>query len=598
MKKIYIAFAVLAAAALTSCVHEKSFNDRTAGENEVAFVLQGISTRSAEEALPARKGAKMEFDVDKYGQKFYFDETVQDLNGFMPATKGSPVYTENVGKLYKNQLSVTAFNSSTDARIFLDQDFENLDEEMYENSGGWRYYRNFDYDPWPDLDTPVNFYLRMPSTMTNVTMDATAPYDGGKFKFGYVSPTTAADQQDIIFAYTSINKKDHRDNLPEGTPVVFQHALTAVKFAIKNYDAENNVTIKSITISGLVGEGTCVLDPNATAKTDRVKWTLPEEPDITAKYASGDFGIPVDFKKKADGGGSFTNNGDFPDSFAAAGNLQNLNDGDASQTFWFIPQAVTDKVTLTISYTYGSTEVRTGVLDFGEVLSAYDTYWDAGELRTYTIKVDEVNVRIMDDVTIQGSDETGYATSYKDNIIITNTGNTKAFIRAAIVGQWLDYLDRPVFGFTDKVNQLYLVESWYEDQFVNKGRDQGLFVGLPGYNGNGDNPLRDWTLCEDGYYYYTVVVPPLTDVTDPAKANTTALFTSYTVGRIPNTQIAGQNIDHKEMHFRLEIATQAISAVKIDGKEGSLYTWQEAWENATGIRPVIKGANTNSNSGN
>lgn len=303
------------------------------------------------------------------------------------------------------------------------------------------------------------------------------------------------------FSHTP-NKSDHRDNLPEGTPVVFQHALTAVKFAIKNYDAENNVTIKSITVSGLVGDGTCVLDPNAAAKTDRVKWTLPEEPDITGKYASGDFGAPVDFKKKADGGGSFTNNGDFPDSFAAAGNSQNLNDGDASQTFWFIPQAITEDVILTISYTYGSTEVRTGVLEFGKVLSTYDTVWGAGELRTYTIKVDEVNVRIMDDVTIQGSADTGYGTSYKDNVVITNTGNTKAFIRAAIVGQWLDYLDRPVFGFTDKVNQLYLVESWYEDQFVNKGRDQGLFVGLPGYNGNGDNPLRDWTLCEDGYYYY------------------------------------------------------------------------------------------------
>lgn len=124
----------------------------------------------------------------------------------------------------------------------------------------------------------------------------------------------------------------------------------------------------------------------------------------------------------------------------------------------------------------------------------------------------------MDDVTIQGSADTGYGTSYKDNVVITNTGNTKAFIRAAIVGQWLDYLDRPVFGFTDKVNQLYLVESWYEDQFVNKGRDQGLFVGLPGYIGNGDNPLRDWTLCEDGYYYYTLVVPPLSDVEDPALA--------------------------------------------------------------------------------
>lgn len=577
MKKIYIAFAVLAAAALTSCVHEKSFYDRTVGENEVAFVLQGISTRSAEVDDPVKTGVKLEFDADGNGQKFYLEETVQDLNGFMPATKGTPVYTENVGKLYKNQLSVTAFNSSTNVAIFQNQEFENMDEEIYQ--GGWRYYRNFDYDPWPDMETPVNFYLRMPSTMTNVTMDATAPYDGGKFKFGYVSPTTAADQQDIIFAYTSLNKSDHRDNLPEGTPVVFQHALTAVKFAIKNYDEKNHIAIKSITFKGLVGEGTCVLDPNATAKTDRVKWTLPDDPDKTVAYASGTFGAPVDFKKAADGGGSFTNNGDFPDSFAAAGNLQNLNDKDASQTFWFIPQTITSDVILTITYTYGSEEERTGILEFGKVLSNYDIVWGAGELRTYTIKVDEVNVKIDDKVTIAGSASDGYKNSTKTDITITNTGNTKAFVRAAIVGQWLDKNNNPVFGFTDEINQLWVVESWYEDQFVNKNRNHGHFTGLPGYDI--PNPSNNWQLCDDGYYYYMEIV-------NPGDATGSDLFTSYVTEIAPATAIAGEVMDTQDMHFELEIATQAISAVKVDGKEGSLYTWDEAWEYATGKKPVKK----------
>ena len=50
MKKIYIAMAVLGTVALNSCVREKSFSDITVGENEIAFVLQNASTRSAEES--------------------------------------------------------------------------------------------------------------------------------------------------------------------------------------------------------------------------------------------------------------------------------------------------------------------------------------------------------------------------------------------------------------------------------------------------------------------------------------------------------------------------------------------------------------------
>ena len=47
-------------------------------------------------------------------------------------------------------------------------------------------------------------------------------------------------------------------------------------------------------------------------------------------------------------------------------------------------------------------------------------------------------------------------------------------------------------------------------------------------------------------------------------------------------------MDAEEMHFELEIATQAISAVKLDGTE---YTWTEAWYRALGETPVIKSAN-------
>ena len=174
---------------------------------------------------------------------------------------------------------------------------------------------------------------------------------------------------------------------------------------------------------------------------------------------------------------------------------------------------------------------------------------------------------------------------------ITNTGNTRAFIRAALVGQWLDYQNDPVFGFTDKVNNLYKVASWYEDQFVTlegaekPARKQGEFVGLAGYDMA--NPNNGWQLCEDGYYYYMLAVEP--------GAITTALFTSYEIGLIPNSEIAGQELDNASMHFELEIATQAIKANSLDGTvpqvgSGQAKTddWAGAWAKALGSAPVKK----------
>ena len=56
MKKIYVAMAVLGTVLLSSCVQEKNFKKIKVGENELAFVMRGISTRSGEEAAPAVKG--------------------------------------------------------------------------------------------------------------------------------------------------------------------------------------------------------------------------------------------------------------------------------------------------------------------------------------------------------------------------------------------------------------------------------------------------------------------------------------------------------------------------------------------------------------
>ena len=599
MKKIHIALAVLATVTLFSCVQEKSFEQTPVGENTIAFVLQtGTSTRA--EYNPVSNGINIPVGKTDNGRTLYLEETITDLSYVSPATRGTPIYTENVGQLYANNLnvhaSVNAFNAV----------FECMDEELtYDHVKddpsqglGWRYMHRYDSDPWNGVTTPVDFYLSIPDNMTNVSMDATAPYANGKFKFAYTSPTTATAQQDIIFGVAmQLTKKDHNDALPNGYPVLFQHALTAVKFAIAT-DSDDTAVITNVAFTGLKNTGTCIVDPSATGTSPKVDWVTPDWADTDAtNVISQDFASTEQATTYTDGL--------FPDSFTVNNNqATELNTATASKTFWLIPQSFEgSNAQLTITYKYnGSNTPITKVINLGEVFktvtgtgnSQETTYveWKAGELRTYTLKVDEVNLKIEDDVKIPNTAkaDNAFATAYKDNVTITNTGNTDAFIRASIVGQWWnknapEKKPEIVFGFTDAVGHLDIVESWYEDQFVSEATGtHGVFEGLPGYKGDPsfkadeDDANFGWVLCDDDYYYYTKPVAP--------DGTTSALFDKYTVKTPPHHVTSGGKVwSYKDIYFTLEIATQAIAANNIDGTHKA---WDVAWQEATGKKPAQK----------
>lgn len=591
MKKIYIAMAVLATAALSSCVQEQSFEGHVLGKGEVSFVLRaGASTRSSEGESPVRKGVNVL--VGEIGnQPAYLEETITDLASIAPRTKGVPVFTENVGTLYKDQLSV-----HTDYTNFEDTTFDTEGDDLPD--GGWRYFHRYENAPWPENGDPVGFYMYMPADAEEVDIPSTG-YSEGKITFGYTSPEAAEDQNDIIFSYVSITEEQHKAKFSEGGyPVTFYHALTAVKFALANSSDEitaKGIQVDSILFINLHNDGTCTVNPGAadTAADPIVSWDAEAVDDLEGKhnkiYQTFAEGELVEF--------SATSNPDFGSSFFAGNDSdkQNVNKQDASKTFWLIPQAFSaaNNPTLRIRYTINSKSEYLDI-ELGTILNGIE--WKAGQLRTYTIKLDEVNVKITDTVTpgTGATAENGYSGTYKDNVKIQNTGSTDAFIRAAIVGQWLDPDGNPVFGFTDKVNNLYIVESWYEDQFVNSEPGKhGLFEGLPGYKGaatfkadtgataGADGITPGWQLCTDGYYYYTKIV-------EPGDWTGSNLFNKYTTLVAPKAELAGQVLESAQMYFVLEISTQAITAVKMDGHKGSRYTWKEAWANATGSEPVEK----------
>ncbi len=585
MKKIYFALAVLGAAAFVSCVQDIEDNNNPStslAKNTLAFkVSTGAATRADDATTGSTRGVTIPLGSVANGPSFSMEETVIDLDMTAPITRGTPVFTENAGVLYKNNMGVYSPDGS-----FGDATLDNMDAAQI-SEGGWRYQHVYASDPWPT--GTARFYLRMPATQTGVTNGAyTYPADG-KISFEYTSPATAAAQQDIIFAYTELTKAEHNGYLPNGAPVLFNHALTGIKFAIGNdkdeisYNADDNkIAIKEISFKGLKDHGTCVITPAASGthvSATAAVWDPNALTTTLDSLSSGTFADTVMFSK----GGSFgENGGSYPDSFVSEKTgLHNLNDAAGTQTFWLIPQVISADVQLTIKYTFAGTE-NYWVIDLGSILEGVN--WQAGQLRTYTIKVDDVNVMIDDHVTMATGDAIVGAT--KNNIAITNTGNTDVFIRAAIVGQWLDSQNNVVFGFTDEINKLYSVESWYEDQFVNHTGEHGVFDNLPGYKNNNTqwprnygNELNDWVYNPvDKYYYYKNSVAPGAETGSP-------LFTSYTVKKIPEATNAGTLLT-VEMYFTLEIATQAISARNLDG---TLMTdYQAAWTAAlNGEKPQI-----------
>lgn len=572
MKKIYITLAVLSLAAImnTACDNReeeiKEVPEVTEiGDDAIAFSLGGVSTRAeiSSNDVPGEVNI-IPLGTDDQNNNFYLEESVIDLD--VPVTRGTPVYTENLRTLYGSSIPTFA------------PDIQNGEFNVtYDDTKKLYVSEHFHKEIWPaGDDSHLEFYMHMPATPKNVSITSRS---GGKTTFSYTSPEKAADQQDIIFTYRNISKADYDD---QGyVDILFHHALTGVKFATKN-TPKDAVTIKEVRFTGLIDQGTCTVTPtdenggyeditgnHSSAKEGVVVWSNTSKTGNEIK--SGAYPLTADGKNILVNftGSSFDTKGAFPESFAKAGNTNNLNDGDATQTFWLIPQTMDENVKLTIEYTVkGASETSDGTwtIDFGKALK--NVVWKAGQIRTYTIKVDDVNVKIADDVTIAGNENNGFKGSSKTNVVITNTGNTDAFIRAAIIGQWLDSEGNPVFGFTDLVtNKLHTVDSWYEDQFVKKLYKQGEFTGLAGYK-NASNPLNKWHLGDDGFYYYEDPVP----AGDPVPNN---LFTDYKVGEAPIVTISGVV---KKVYFVMEIATQAISAKKLDGTPYATYT--EAWANA------------------
>ena len=620
MKKCNIALAVAATALLVSCIQEQPFEKVSPlNDGDIAFAIKNVATRSGDDVSPAATGVSIPVGRSENGEGLFLEETIEELNP-APATKGAPAYTVNVGALY-DTMAVYAYANES---YKMDAIFRKMDWSEHKgspsdaaNANGWRYRYVYDgTEPWPDATSKVDFYLNMPASPAGVTFTSKADK---KFVFDYDASTlnTAVSQTDILFSQTSLSKEEHDRYLPNGAPVLMYHALTGVKFRTGwANDTGTKTIITGVRVRGLKSKGSCTIDFSSSEGV--VTWTPDETSTSTPFYQffanpeySAEAGVDgtVNYVKDAE-------NPQFGDSWYAAANDKNLNDAEGTMTFWFIPQEITDNVTLELSFLVKTGDTPDGkgelthTIQLGQEINKDRTrnvVWEAGQLRTYTLKPIHVDVDVFDKMDL--------SRTIKSDLHITNTGNVDQYVRVYIIGNWVgkrqvmdgEYNDYEsiLMGYTDNVYDSEAgdyanydeVARWNDKDFTLSGTEKvyadwsspnksysytpyGNFVGLPGM-GTASAPGADnghhW-VRHDKFYYYTQIIGP-----GGSLPETDVLFDSYTIGPSPQFWIAdmtGVRRLAKEVHFVMDIAVQAI-AVPYNGETPVGY--EEAWKAAMGV---------------
>ena len=571
MKKIiYALLTVTAAISFASCQEDFKENGQDSpviDSNTVAFKLENgsIQTRS-DVASPviSRQIIPMGDPVD--GVNFFLEETVtlmDDVYYEGPETKGTPVYTDNFSTMFGGKFYGAAYSASgntiSSSPVLADGAF------VDNGSGLWE--RRFTSDPYEGNDV-LYFFLRGLESVEGLENLTYSVYNNGRtqIEFDYAPPFIASEQQDIVFAARSVSKSEASSSIP----ILFHHMLTGIKFAIANVNDDDVQTYISqvefpnylhksahFTYKSSWENSSWVDDPDTHSSAGTVSLKSQQQLGATESYKL--LSTPADITPVTySATGSFTNKGDYPDSFAAAGNANNLNDADASMTFWLVPQRVNQQAQMLVTFHVVSAGKDSGPItrsiDIGTLLA--NVNWKAGELRTYTLKGELLDVDIQD--VVSGFEKT--------DVEITNTGNVDSFIRAYITANWFGNAGGEysvAIGYNAETGDNF-VPAWKLNGTAGDNFG-GVFEGLLGAN---------WVQGSDGFFYYTKPVGAGKKVPD-------ALFTKYSISesKIPQVwYIDTREVRHPytDVELVMEIPVQAIEA-----KEGQ--TYDSAWGAITNV---------------
>lgn len=434
----------------SSCVNRENYTEVKNDNCEIVFSVE------TEENAPQTKSEMDQLVYDEEGNVFATLVSLEEETPVVvvnePETKGTLV--DNINQyagVLGNTFTVSAYKGATSV-------FSNLTAtQSSQNAGLWNLpSRRF----WPVGDTYEFFAYSQHSPSGIVFNKNGSPSTA---TFAYNTPTTAAAQYDFLLGYY----KGQGSN--GAAPLRFTHPLTSVKFQFVSFPA--SIKIKSITLTGIKSSGNCTASfVYASGYTPTYTWDTSTSPatTYTQTFSSLD-----------------------PSAVNAV-------------PFVLVPQtfAAGSSSSIMIVVDYGGQE-KTISVKIASATAAKS--WVAGTTYIYKLSYSATTGLDVDDVV---------TSNIKNQLTLTNTGTAPEFVRAAIVGNWVDADGK-------------IVAAW--------DKTQGTFNGLCASGSN-------WVAGPDGFYYYT---KPILG----GRATANKLFTSYTA---PNpVPVAGA-------HLELSILGQAV----------------------------------------
>ena len=538
-------------------------------ENTVAFTIGGNGSNTRGTAVRTAVAPANVFDLpgetaDEPG--FCLVETVTDMNeeavDAVSETRATPVYTENFDALYGSALYATAYEPQTGSAQLTDvwgSYLENGGTVNFKKVEGTANTYAYDYSKgqkvnlaWPE-GGKLLYFLQAPYATTKELEPKF--YADGHIEFDYADPTTpvsgviangAAAQKDFLFTSKVMTKgtKDTKNH------VLLYHALTGVKFRMGNVDPvignNTNSTVRTaitkVTITAVKSKGHCTIAPNyedGTNTSSGNKSNKKTEDNAATKSAACSVWTNLDgevtyvqsfdVKNNVNTLVNYTSgeegNSNFAESFYGEGtaerNLTMTGEG-SGEVMLFVPQELKD-VDLIVDFTINGTPYQRKI--------KFSADWKAGDLHTYTLTVNKVDVSITDEMSEDKH--------VKSNVTITNSGNVSAYIRASYAIAWY-------YGYGDDA---VCVAAW---------QGQGTFTT------NGQNTIsKEWILGEDGYYYYPSPIYP-------GRSTNNKLFDTFTAPAA--TEKAPFPNAHLEMQLLLQGVQYDAEKAKVNEAWGNVHT--------------------------
>lgn len=406
-KQTYI-FGLIAAFAFASCADDLLIDSpEFAGSSEYISFAAGVSTagalasRSAD--TPYEPYDPLVLDTDE-GELPVYLHTYEHAIGSeyaeqQPQSRGEQV--NNVPDFVRilKAFAVNGINSDGEVYFDMRKAHSLTEDNLYWSTDG--------LIRWPRKDR-LQFHAIAPDNHLDKLDDVS--YSDKAITFSYTAKksndgkTDAVAQTDLMMAVASMTL-DQAADFDYHVPLKFNHALSAIKFAVRDVIKGK---VKSITIKGVKGSGECTYTANYDSDGGNFEW------DTESVIADAEFTQEFNYELNAD----FPFNTVNVDSEEAEEYDIVLTDKMPTKTFMLIPQVIPSDARIELVIEQELTEGNKRTITVGGKIGNNVKEWLPGYEYIYTISTSKDNWIYVFDA--EGNDAEG-----RENIFVYSPGNEK-----------------------------------------------------------------------------------------------------------------------------------------------------------------------------